>query len=95
MIPATFLLKLVNKKEWILMFLACFLLLIFTTFLLLFPFLIWVCLVGSGLGCVFFGYKAFLEKDKPEGVGLEKTLSSPSFMSSVGFPDVSKAKKRK
>lgn len=95
MLPANLLLKLVSKREWVLMFLACLLLSIFMTFLLIFRVLVWIVLILSLLGLVFFGYKAFLEKDKAEGVGLEKTLQSKEFMQSVGFPDAGSKKKRK
>lgn len=95
MLPANLILKLVSRREWVLMFLACVLLSVFMAFLLLFRILVWVVLIISLLGLVFFGYKAFLEKDKPEGVGLEKTLKSPQFMRSVGLPNVGSKKKPK
>lgn len=75
MLDANFMMKLLSRREWVLMFLATLLLALFMAFLLIFPVLTWIVFIMACFGLIFFGYKAFFAKGA-DGAGFEKSLQN-------------------
>lgn len=93
-VPPDLMMRLLSRREWVLMFIATFFMSAFLGFLLLVPVATWVLFIICVLGLVFFGFKAFVQKAGENAPGMESTLKSVDLAGLMGV-SVGKGKKAK